>query len=507
MNPNEDRADVVLVLEGTYPFVLGGVSAWVHRIVGQLPDLRFGVVHIAPRAGYYGEAPAYELPANVVFVEELGLNSADGRAHPRRQRRARHLLVAMWRELMRLRDGEAAALPELTLRARRLRDAGISALDVLESEACWDALTACYQKEAADQSFLDFFWTWRVAYQPVLALLFAEVPRAGMYHTVSTGYAGLLAAVASAQHERSVILTEHGIYTKERRIEIYSANWIHDADDGALVIDSSAPYFRQFWNRHFETLSRCCYREAQRIFTLYGQNRESQIDDGADPDRCEIVPNGVDVAAYDVAAIAAAAARREQHPFTVAFVGRVCPIKDVRTFLAAMRLVAREVPELVVRVLGPMAEDVEYAEQCRTFAVELGLGDNVRFEGPVDVRVELAGVDVVVLTSISEAQPLVVLEAGALGIPVVATDVGSCRELLEGRTPADQALGVGGLVTPIASPGAVARAVLELHADAELRDRMGQSLQARVRRFYDESSMVATYRGIYEHCLQTVAVD
>ncbi len=93
----------------------------------------------------------------------------------------------------------------------------------------------------------------------------------------------------------------------------------------------------------------------------------------------------------------------------------------------------------------------------RIAARELGLEHNVRFDGPVDVRKELPHVDVLALTSISAAQPLVVLELGAVGVPVVATDVGGCRELLEGRTTEDQALGAGGLLTPIASPAASPR--------------------------------------------------
>ncbi len=501
MNHHDDQADIVLILEGTYPFVMGGVSSWVHRLVGEMPELTFGIVHIAPRAHYYGDQPAYKLPANVVFVEEFGLLPPRREPRPARIARRRAELDALWQDLLRLRDADPAALPELDRRCDELARSGITPEDVLAGAPCWDALTACYEREAADQSFVNFFWTWRFAYQPLVELLFQRVPRAGMYHTVSTGYAGLMAALAGARWQRPMILTEHGIYTKERRIEIYSANWIRDADSEELVVDKAAPYFRQFWNRHFEVMSRCCYAQAARIFTLYSQNRDAQIADGADPERIEIIPNGVNVAALERARVAAPP-RADEAPFTVAFVGRVTPIKDVRTFLAAMRLVARQVPDVVVRVLGPMAEDREYAARCQLFARELGLENNVRFEGAVDVKKELATVDVLLLTSISEAQPLVVLEAGALGVPVVATDVGSCRELLEGRTSQDQSLGVGGLLAPIASPGIVARLVLELHADPELRRRMGRNLQARVQRFYDEKDMVEAYRKVYCSCLQ-----
>ena len=65
----------------------------------------------------------------------------------------------------------------------------------------------------------------------------------------------------------------------------------------------------------------------------------------------------------------------------------------------------------------------------------------------------------------------------------------------------DQALGAGGLLAPIASPGAIARCVLELHADPALRRRMGRSLRQRVRTFYDERDLIQAYRRVYTGCL------
>ena len=69
------------------------------------------------------------------------------------------------------------------------------------------------------------------------------------------------------------------------------------------------------------------------------------------------------------------------------------------------------------------------------------------------------------LTSISEALPLFVLEAFAAGVPVVATDVGCCRELIEGKGSDGDAAGAAGIVTAIASPQETARAVVELLRD------------------------------------------
>jgi glycosyltransferase involved in cell wall biosynthesis len=144
-----------------------------------------------------------------------------------------------------------------------------------------------------------------------------------------------------------------------------------------------------------------------------------------------------------------------------------------------------------------MAEDPEYAEMCQRHARQLGLEGNVAFEGKVNVLEELPLVDVVVLTSISEAQPLVILEAGAVGLPMVATDVGSCSELLNGRTPEDRALGAGGIVTPMSSPGATARAIIRLYEQPDLRKRMRDTMRERVTRFYDQRDMVAAYDELY----------
>src|SRR5690242_17494344 len=64
-----DANSVCLVLEGTYPYVPGGVSSWVHDIVRSIPEQPFSLLHIGPRRDAYGP-PRYELPANIVGLVE-----------------------------------------------------------------------------------------------------------------------------------------------------------------------------------------------------------------------------------------------------------------------------------------------------------------------------------------------------------------------------------------------------------------------------------------------------
>jgi glycosyltransferase involved in cell wall biosynthesis len=330
-------------------------------------------------------------------------------------------------------------------------------------------------------------------------VLKAAIPPARVIHTACTGYAGLAAATAKARTGAPMLLTEHGIYTKERRIEFNQATWIRDWDPREVVARSEMPYFEGLWTRHFESMSAIAYHSADSIYTLFDGNREKQVLEGADRAKVRVVPNGIDRDAFERAlARARDAGPVEKRRFTVGFVGRLTPVKDLVTLLRAMRLVADRVPDLAVEVLGPADEDSAYAADCRRLTEALGLSDIVTFRGRGDTAAALPNYDVLCLTSISEAQPLVVLEAGAAGVPVVATAVGSCPELLLGGTSEDRALGAGGILTPIASPGATAEAVLRLHASPELRRRMGEVLKTRVERSYGMGDMITSYGAIYD---------
>jgi glycosyltransferase involved in cell wall biosynthesis len=126
------------------------------------------------------------------------------------------------------------------------------------------------------------------------------------------------------------------------------------------------------------------------------------------------------------------------------------------------------------------------------------LEDRITFTGRINVLELYRELDVVVLTSISEAQPLVILEANCCGIPCVATEVGSCRELLYGRTPADMNIGQSGYVTPLSDPQATASAVVRLLTNSELRRQMGLNGRERVKRYYNIEDLNFMYNEIYQ---------
>lgn len=127
----------------------------------------------------------------------------------------------------------------------------------------------------------------------------------------------------------------------------------------------------------------------------------------------------------------------------------------------------------------------------------LGLEHNVRFLGRVRLDDHLGRIDAVVLTSISEAQPLVMLEAGAAGIPSVVTDVGSCREMIHGREGVDAHLGPGGAVTPVAAPDATAAALARLLTDRAWWHACSTAMRERVRTRYNKVEIDRIYGDLY----------
>ena len=133
---------------------------------------------------------------------------------------------------------------------------------------------------------------------------------------------------------------------------------------------------------------------------------------------------------------------------------------------------------------------------------DLGLRDKVKFLGHVDLKKEFPKIDVLVLTSISEAQPLVMLEAGFFGVPCVATNVGACKQLLYGSVNESPSLGQGGIVTPLANPEATAEAIIKLMTDKDFYKSCSRVFAERIRKYYRIEEHHAEYKKIYNKHLE-----
>ncbi len=497
-----EEADICLILEGTYPFIRGGVSAWIHQIITRLPELKFSAIFLGGARSDYAESK-YQLPANFIHLETHYLTESWRIGKPE-ARLGNHAYVADSAKLHDYFRNPAGAFPSGLL--ERLLDGlgqaeGLPRDDFLFSHAVWDQVSADFNKHSTDPSFTDYFWTVRIMHMPLfmLADIAKKAPPAKVFHTICTGYAGLLGSFLSRARGRPLILSEHGIYTKERKIDLAQADWIKDAEEvfgGGLEDDVS--YIRQRWIRFFEWIGRITYDAADPIIALYEGNRLRQIKDGALESRTSVVPNGINLERFDPVR----KKRTEAIPAVLGLIGRVVPIKDIKTFVRAMHTVVKHMPEAEGWIVGPEDEDKTYAQECRALVASLGLEAKVKFLGFQNVADILPKLGLLVLTSISEALPLVIVEGYAAGVPAVVTDVGSCRELIEGRTPEDRALGVSGAVVNIADPEATGQAAVHLLCHPDRWQAAQTAGLERVRRFYTEPMMIGRYRDIYGEAIR-----
>ena len=465
---------ICLVLEGSYPYVYGGVSTWMHHCIQAMPEHEFVLWAIGARAADRGNF-VYELPPNVAEVHEVFLDDGlrlSGNAPPVQFTTEEH---AALRELVRLET------PDWEVLFRLFHEKKTHPLAFLQSREFMDLFTRQCREEHPYTAFAEAFHTVRSMLLPVLYLLTGEVPEAEVYHAICTGYGGLLACLGGSIHHRPVLLTEHGIYTREREEEIIRAEWV-------------PPDFRETWIRFFSMLSEEIYRRACRVSSLFTAARAIQIGMGCPAEKCVVIPNGIACEQY-----AAIPLRAEDGWVEIGALVRLAPIKDIKTMLYAFLELSARKSKVRLHILGGV-DDEEYAEECYALVKQLGLR-NVCFPGRVEIIPYLQKLDFTVLTSISEGQPLSVLESLAARRPCVTTDVGCCRELLEGA-PGDT-LGAAGFCVPPMYRQGLADAMERMCASRALREQMGAIGQKRVERYYRQEQMLEHYRALYREAVRT----
>lgn len=415
--------DVCLVVEGSYPYVTGGVSAWTDGLLHGLPDVSFAVAHVRD-AGDPDLAHAYTMPGNTGLVH-VDMDPADGRVPA----------------------GAHHALPE-----------------------------------------------------------------ARVYHAACTGAAGEVARLAASEQGAAFALTEHGIAWREARWGITGCRHarpqvITGCKHRRPQVITGCRHARpqvvtgckhrwedpQSWTpeeaarRADQVLAMAmrAYAEADAITSVCGPNSLLQQRLGAPADRLSVLANPVGAPPQRC---------KDSEGLLIGFVGRVVAVKDIETFLRACAVVAQRRDDARFVVVGPTHHEPEYAQDMIELADALGLAQRVTFTGETDPRPWYARMDVLALTSLSEAQPLVALEAMAAGIPVVATDVGGCREAIgdSARPPA------AGILTHAGDPQATAAALLRIASDDLLHARLAAAGRRRATTTHDPQRIYGAYREMYE---------
>ena len=460
-----DRSLLIsLITEGTYPFHEGGVSVWCDQIVRGLAPDRFRIDAIT---GGVDEHACWEFPANVVEVRRIPLWGRSDRRRPARRLDA-SIGQALEPFVSSIANGDADgtflhSLEALAGHARTGALAGaLCSNDAIEMTiAAMRATPIARRTEilAPAPTIADATTTLNML-DHLLRPLAVTQPEVDLCHASSNGLSALVAMAAKWAHGTPFLLTEHGIYLRERYIE-YAPGRVSQAQ-------------RSFLLGFYKRLALAAYEMADAIAPGSDYNRRWEQANGADVDKIEPIHNGIDMNGFS------AVDAGTDHP-TLVWVGRIDPLKDLKTMLRAFARVRQAIPDAMLRVFGGTPPGNEaYQADCVALRDELGLETCAAFEGRVRSIADayLSG-DVVVATSISEGLPYAILEAMASGRAMIATDVGGVSEAIDDS----------GILVPPQDEVRLADACIELLRNVELRTSLAARGRDRVRaRFMVELS-------------------
>lgn len=473
---------ICIIAEGCYPYVVGGVSGWINSMIRTFPNQEFILLTIIANRELSGKF-AYELPENVTEVHELYLEDADwGSVNRRHKTRLSQKQYHALRSLILNHEIDWDTMFDF------FHEQQVSINQLLMGEDFYHAVLDCYNLQYPDIVFSDFLWTMRSMYLPLFLAMSMEVPKADVYHAVATGYAGILGCMGKHFHNGQFIISEHGIYTREREEELIKAEWVQRL-------------YKKIWIQQFKKMSKAAYDKADIVTSLYQHARELQIELGCPGKKTVVTPNGINYKRMEQ--LPGIAPENEGYVHIGAIL-RVTPIKDIKTMIQAFAYAKRRCDRLKLWIMGPYDEDPEYAAECFQMVKTMAIPDVV-FTGRIQVTEYLGWMDATILTSISEGQPLTILESYAAHVPVIATDVGNCRGLLYGED--DDTFGRAGILTHIMNIEEITNAIVFMAENPEERKQMGEIGYQRLMKKYKIEDMKKTYEKIYREAAEKLHLE
>lgn len=466
-------AKICIICEGSYPYVVGGVSSWIQDLISSNSEHKFSVVCIIPNKEFIDIK--YKIPKNVVEIKNIMLNKKY-EVSSWNMFKNKILFKKKYREnIKEILDFTNTNFKKVIESLEKIANKkNGNPLEIIINEGFWEILLEHYQENHYTIGFNVFYWTYRNIFLNLISLAQEQLPKADIYHCVATGYAGYLGTITKLKNKSKLVLTEHGIYPREREEEIIGANWI-------------SKEFKKIWIDFFYFLSRLTYKNCDKIVSLFEYNRKIQIENGASPNKCSVIANGIDTSIYSQLK------REKKQGFNIGSVLRVVPIKDVKMMIKGFKVALPRLKDTKLYLIGPIDENKEYYKECAELVKNLELERYVVFTGREDVKKYYKFLDLLMLTSISEGQPLSVLEGLAAGIPFIATDVGNCREIIKEKPE-----GEAGVIIPPTAYVELGEAIVNLYQHQERLEIMGEIGRKIVEKYYAKKNFIESYKKIYK---------
>ncbi|MCJ8342485.1 MAG: GT4 family glycosyltransferase PelF [Cetobacterium sp.] len=464
-------AKICLICEGSYPYVVGGVSSWIQDLINSNQEHIFSIVCIIPNEQFVNIK--YEIPKNVSKIKNIILHN-NYKVSSFKILKNKFMFRGLTEEIRKIFDFKSKNTKEVLKIIEKISDKKYgNPLEIIINKIFWRSLIDYYKENYPNNGLNTFYWTYRNIFLNLISLAQEELPKADIYHPVATGYSGYLSVLGKMKNGGALCLTEHGIYPREREEEIIGAKWIEKE-------------IKKIWIDFFYFLSRLTYNECDKIISLFQYNKDFQINNGADSNKCQVIPNGIDIETYSVLI------REKQHGFNIGAVLRVVPIKDIKMMLKGFKMSLSKLKDTKLYIIGPISENKEYYEECLKLVESLELTKYVIFTDKTDVKKYYKFLDILILTSLSEGQPLSILEGLACGIPFIATDVGNCREILKEKPE-----GEAGIIISPTSYIELSDSIIYLFRNRDKINEMGEIGKEIVRKYYSKKQFINLYKKLY----------
>ncbi len=482
------RIKVVWTGEGTYPYVTGGVSTWADILIHELKNIDFTLIPIQMHP--YVKLK-FDIPTNVVDIINVPLW---GTEEP----------IEYIRQIDFSRIYESKIRTQLSDSIQKLEPILILVLDHIyrkknDLEALGDAIHEFYEyfhiydyyetfrDERVWQIYREYILDHyrsinediptvfdmveglRYLYRFFISLL-PKLPKAHIYHSSAAAFCGLPCIIAKKKYKSRFLLTEHGVYIREQYLAA-SRNLM--------------PYrTKEFMMGLITLVSKLNFHFADMVAPVCNYNSRWEKKWGVDERKIQTIYNGIDTnkfRKFDV--------EKEEDRPTVVMVARIDPLKDIETFIKTAQLVSKEIPNVLFKLYGPIV-DRKYYDKCVELINELKVEDNFVFAGLTSSPESAYNEgDVVMLTSISEAFPFVVIEAMACEKVVVSSDVGGTKEVLEGY---------GYVIKPKDYQEFADKVLLVLN-NPEMAQEMGRDARESILNGFTIEDMVENYNIAYKN--------
>ncbi|MDX1807966.1 MAG: GT4 family glycosyltransferase PelF [Sulfurospirillaceae bacterium] len=425
------RIKVVWTGEGTYPYSIGGVSTWADTLMHELKNIDFVLIPIQMHP--YIKLK-FDIPPNVVEIINVPLWGTEEPVEYIKQFEfsriyASKIKTQMTNEIKTLEPVIILILDHIFRKKEDLDAMGDSLLQFYEyfqiydyyetfrSVELWEIyknyILNHYKDEKDDiPTVFDMIEGLRYLYRFFISMI-PTLPEAQIYHSSAAAFCGLSCIIAKKKYGSKFLLTEHGVYIREQYL---------------AASRNQMPYrTKEFLMGLITLVSKLNFHFADIVSPVCNYNARWEKRWGTDERKIHTIYNGIDTNVYRQFDVT----KNEDRP-TVVMVARIDPLKDIETFIKTAKLVAEVIPNVLFKLYGPVVDE-KYFHFCQDLAKELNIEENFIFAGRTDSpQTAYNESDVVMLTSISEAFPFVVIEAMACEKVVISSDVGGTKEVLEG---------------------------------------------------------------------------